>query len=121
MTSIKKLIEQSYKESLQDTDIIGNSRYSTWSNKAIAEVIRGAIQDELGAINLYAKIKDMAEQQLLVKERLDSEREVLSELIDAVDEIKKDEENHQGKLLKLVSLLDSDGQTEIEKGFKGEE
>lgn len=76
----------------------------------IVRSLRGAYADELSATNLYTKIIDTLKY-------MNGHDDAISKL----EEIAKDEQNHQGILLQLISSFSADELKNIINGFNGEE
>ena len=76
----------------------------------IVRSLRGAYADELSATNLYTKIIDALKY-------MNGHDDAISKL----EEIAKDEQNHQGVLLQLISSFSADELKNIVNGFNGEE
>lgn len=73
-------------------------------------LLQGLLADESGAAALYSKIIDSFEGRIAQKE-----------IVKRLKEIRNDELNHAGSLLKCISLLSPDDMVQYDKGYDGDE
>lgn len=81
------------------------------SSKQLVRILNGLIADESGATSLYSKVIDSVE---------DTDIQNKDEILSRLEEIRKDEIQHTGSLLQIISLLDDDFVLELNRGGKGE-
>jgi rubrerythrin len=74
----------------------------------LVRVLRGAVADEMSACNLYSRIIDGI-----------STSKLHGSIIKVLDEIMRDEMQHQGKLITLIAALDNVSKEYMQRGTDG--
>jgi rubrerythrin len=111
--------------------LINTTERSTFPSNALelAALLRMALVEELAAVNTYTDLANAARRTGLLP--VDGEgnpreipegcltKEAADMIAEAIDEIRKDENQHVGKLLGLMSLLDKKSNAEMREGSKG--
>lgn len=76
----------------------------------VVRLIQGLMADECGAAALYSKIIDSLKGTI-----------ANPEIVERLEEIRRDELNHAGSLLHCISLLDNETMLNYSIGYDGDE